>query len=115
LRIRPIGSLREGEPAAVVGVVLQRVENYVVLDDGTGRARVYSDQVDPLSPGDFVLAVGVVAAAGRVVEIQSEALTKVAGMDPDLLKETLKLVAEVEGRDAVSDESEGRELDEHER
>lgn len=105
MRIRPISLLREGEPAAVVGVVLQRVENYLVLDDGTGRARVYADQAEIFSPGDVVLAVGVVAAMGHFAEIQSEAITKVTGLDLDLLKETLKLVAEVEGRDAISGRS----------
>ncbi|RLG40395.1 MAG: hypothetical protein DRO01_04235 [Thermoproteota archaeon] len=57
------------------------------------------------SPGDVVLAVGVVAAVGHFAEIQSEAVTKVTGLDLDLLKETLKLVAEVEGRDAISGRS----------
>ncbi len=105
MRIRPISLLRGGEPAAVVGVILQKVENYLVLDDGTGRARVYVDQAETFSPGDVVLAVGIVAAVGHVAEIQSEAVTRVTGMDLDLLKETLKLVAEVEGRDAISSRS----------
>ncbi len=109
MQITPIGHLREGSPAAVIGVVLQRVENYVIVDDGTGRARIYTDQAETLNPGDVVLAVGIVASVGQMVEIQSDAVTPVSGIDLSLLKETLKLSAEIETRESHTSVGEGYE------
>ncbi len=109
MQITPIGYLREGSPAAVIGVVLQRVENYVIVDDGTGRARIYTDQAETLNPGDVVLAVGIVASVGQMVEIQSDAVTLVSGIDLNLLKETLKLSAEIETREPYTSVGEGYE------
>ncbi|RLG48401.1 MAG: hypothetical protein DRO06_01365 [Thermoproteota archaeon] len=95
--ITPISHLRAGSTfAAIAGAVVESLENYLVVDDGTGRARVYSDDAPAFSPGALVIAVGVVIqASGDVKELQADALVDISGADPQLLKETLKAVAEV--------------------
>lgn len=94
-RVR-IEEIREGE-VAVIGVVIDVVENYLILDDGTSRARVYYDDASKFKPKDVVLVVGsVITSSEGFKELQGYAIANVSGIDISLLKDVDELRREIE-------------------
>ncbi|RDD53358.1 MAG: hypothetical protein BA066_04870 [Candidatus Korarchaeota archaeon NZ13-K] len=83
---RKIAELEGGE-VAVLGVVISVFENCIVLEDGTGRARVYHDGASRFKPKDVVYVVGTLISSGEFKEIQAYAVAELSGMDISLLRE----------------------------
>lgn len=91
-----IEEIEEGE-VAIIGVVINVVENYLVLDDGTSRARVYYDGASKFKPRDLVLVVGsVITSSEDFKELQGYAITNISGIDISLLRDVDKVRKEVE-------------------
>ncbi len=91
-----INEVREGE-VAIVGVVINVVENYLILDDGTSRARVYYDGASDFKPKDIVLVVGsVITASEDFKELQGYAISDISGIDISLLRDVDEVRREVE-------------------
>ncbi len=91
-----IKDIREGE-VAVIGVVLNVVENYLVIDDGTSRARVYYDRASQFNLKDIVLVVGsVITSSAEFKEIQGYAIANISGIDISLMRDVEGVRREVE-------------------
>ncbi len=91
-----IGEVREGE-VAIIGVVINVIENYLVLDDGTSRARVYYDRASEFKPKDIVLVVGsVITSSEDFKELQGYAIADISGIDISLLRDVDEVRREVE-------------------
>ncbi|HDI73403.1 MAG TPA: hypothetical protein ENF57_00140 [Candidatus Korarchaeota archaeon] len=101
-----IKDVREGE-VAIVGVVLNVVENYLILDDGTSKARVYYDRASEFKPKDIVLAVGsVITSSAEFKEIQGYAIANISGIDISLLRDVEEVRREVEKKLEGGDDGE---------
>ncbi len=91
-----IGEVREGE-VAIIGVVINVIENYLILDDGTSRARVYYDRASDFKPKDIVLVVGsVITSSEDFKELQGYAIADISGIDISLLRDVEEVRREVE-------------------
>ncbi len=91
-----IGEVREGE-VAIIGVVINVIENYLILDDGTSRARVYYDRASDFKPKDIVLVVGsVITSSEDFKELQGYAIADISGIDISLLRDVDEVRREVE-------------------
>ncbi len=96
MNLVPISMVTERDRrVAIVGVVIESAENYLVLEDYTGRAKVYYDDSPSFPPKRIALVVGVaMSTAGEVKEVQADAVADITGIDLNLLKQTLKLRAD---------------------
>ncbi len=91
-----IGEVKEGE-VAIIGVVINVIENYLILDDGTSRARVYYDKASDFKPKDIVLIVGsVITSSEDFKELQGYAIADISGIDISLLRDVEEVRREVE-------------------
>ena len=85
---RRIGELsKEGDRALVIGVVINVMENQVILDDGTGKLRVYYDEPLDISPKSIVLVAGLIISVDQSFrEMKADAVVDISGIDIKLLK-----------------------------
>ena len=99
-RDRRISELRIGdEYVRVTGLVLDRREAEVVLDDGSGRITVFVDDPSLLAgveEGSKVRAFGVPNLAGTVQELRADIIQKVDTLDLQLLEEVRREVRKLE-------------------
>lgn len=93
---RKISELEEGE-VAILGVVISVFENCIVVEDGTGRARVYHDKAAAFRPRDIVYVVGSLISSGEFKEVQAYAIADLSGIDISLLREVELLRRKVSG------------------
>lgn len=82
---RKIAELEGGE-VAVLGVVISVFENCLIVEDGTGRARVYHDRASDFKPRDVVYVVGSLISSGEFKEVQAYAIANLSGIDISLLR-----------------------------
>lgn len=82
---RKIAELEGGE-VAILGVVVSVFENCIVVEDGTGRARVYHDRASDFKPRDIVYVVGSLISSGEFKEVQAYAIANISGIDISLLR-----------------------------
>ncbi|MCS7102627.1 MAG: hypothetical protein NZ992_01940 [Candidatus Korarchaeum sp.] len=82
---RKIAELEGGE-VAILGVVVSVFENCLVVEDGTGRARVYHDKAPEFKPRDLVYLVGSLISSGEFKEVQAYAIANLSGIDISLLR-----------------------------
>ncbi|MGB9631296.1 MAG: hypothetical protein ACP5KE_06485 [Candidatus Methanodesulfokora sp.] len=96
MRISVISEIYPGQKALLIGIVVQSLENYIIVDDGTGKARVYSDQASKFRPKTPVLVAGMVRSAEEGMrEIEAEAVVDVSGISLKDLSEVRVLMAKV--------------------
>ncbi len=93
---RKIAELEGGE-VAILGVVISVFENCIVVEDGTGRARVYHDRAHRFKPKDIVYVVGSLISSGEFKEIQAYGIANLSGMDISLLRRVELLRRKVSG------------------
>jgi len=98
LKITRISELGEkGSKACLIGVVIHSIENFMVLEDGTGRARIYTDYPQGYGVNSVLLVVGrVISDEGEIKEVWAEAVVDLSGIDLRLLKRALELEEELE-------------------
>ncbi len=78
---------REGDRALVIGVVINVIENQVILDDGTGKLRIYYDKPLDVGPKSIVMAAGIVISIDQSFkEMKADAVVDISGIDIKLLK-----------------------------
>lgn len=101
---RKIAEIGEGE-VAILGVVISIVENCVILEDGTGKARVYYDRASEFKPKDIVYVVGsLINSSEEFKEVQAYAIARLSGIDISLLREVELLRSKVRSAlEGVSD------------
>ncbi|MEM0017501.1 MAG: hypothetical protein QXJ48_06945 [Candidatus Korarchaeum sp.] len=87
----------EGDEVAILGVVVSVFENCIIVEDGTGRARVYHDRAAELKPRDIVYVVGSLISSGEFKEVQAYAIARVSGIDISLLRSVELLRRKVSG------------------
>ncbi|GEM_PF-731319 len=98
---RRISELREGEERVkVMGILLEKRESEIVLDDGSGMLTVFSDEegmFKELEPGSKVRVFGRPLAGGK--EMRAEIVQRVDGLDFELywkvMEEVKRLKEEV--------------------
>lgn len=86
IQIEEIGDF-EGDLVLVQGQILERKSNYFILDDGTGRAKVYiksSTNIKPpkLKEGDKVKVAGIVNEYNSEYRILPRYLTDIEKIEP---------------------------------
>ncbi len=77
----------EGERALVIGVVINVMENQIILDDGTGKLRVYYDEPWKVHLKSIVMAAGIIISVDQSFkEMKADAIADVSDIDIKLLK-----------------------------
>lgn len=96
MKISVISEIYPGQRALLIGIVVQSLENCIIVDDGTGKARVYSDQAPKFGPKTPVLVAGIVRSAEEGMrEIEAEAVVDISGISLKDLSEVRELTAKV--------------------
>ncbi|HDD69459.1 MAG TPA: hypothetical protein ENG61_03775 [Candidatus Korarchaeota archaeon] len=98
MKITRIASIRgSGTSTCVVGVVIHSAENFLVVEDGSGKAKVYLGNSKTFNPSSVILVVGnVLSGEGELKEIQANAIADLSGIDLRLLRRTIELEEELE-------------------
>lgn len=93
VKITRISRIKEsGANVCVAGVVIHSAENFLVVDDGSGKAKVYLGDLKPLDVSSVILVVGnVLSAGGELKELQANAIADIEGIDLRLLRRTIEL------------------------
>jgi len=98
MKITRIANIKEsGINICVAGVVIHSAENFLVVEDGSGRAKVYFGDVKPFRPSSVILVTGnVLSGEGELKEIQANAISDLSGIDLRLLRRAIELEEELE-------------------
>jgi uncharacterized protein YdeI (BOF family) len=91
---RRISEIRPGDMRVrLVGTVVDRQENRIVLDDGSGRVNVSFGFSPQANPKQFVRVFGRVIETGNGLEVDGEIVQNMEKLDKDLYKKinSLKL------------------------
>ena len=95
-----VSELRIGdEYVRITGLVLDRREAEVVVDDGSGRITVFVEDPSLLAgveEGSKIRAFGVPNLAGTVHELRADIIQKVDTLDLQLLEEVRREVRKLE-------------------
>ncbi len=94
----PISEIsQDRERVMVIGIVLDVVENCIMINDGTGKARVFTDEASRYSPKTPILVIGSPKRADHEAkEIDAEVIVDLSGIDLKHLNEVRNLRGEVE-------------------
>lgn len=96
MKVSMISEIYPGQRALLIGIVVQSLENYIIVDDGTGRARIYSDQASKFEPKTPVLIAGIVRSAEEGMrEIEADAVVDISGISLKDLSDVRELMAKV--------------------
>jgi len=96
MKVSVISEIYPGQRALLMGIVVQSLENYIIVDDGTGRARIYFDQASRFEPKTPVLVAGIVRSADEAMrEVEAEAVVDISGISIKDLSEVRELMAKV--------------------
>lgn len=98
MKITKIADIKEsGINACIVGVVIHSAENFLVVEDGSGKAKVYLGNSEPFNPSSVILVTGnVLSGEGELKEIQANAIADLSGIDLRLLRRAIELEEELE-------------------
>lgn len=99
-RDRRISEIRIGdERVRVVGLVIDKKDSELVLDDGSGQiAVVFEDPTiaEGISIGSKVRILGTAFNAGDVLELHAEIVQRVDGLDLELYEEVRREIKKFE-------------------
>lgn len=98
MKITRIVNIKEsGVNICIAGVVIHSAENFLVVEDGSGKAKVYYGDVKPFDLSSVILVTGnVLSAEGELKEIQANAIAELSGIDLRLLRRAIELEEELE-------------------
>ncbi len=98
MKITKIANIREsGAKICIVGVVIHSAENFLVVEDGSGKAKVYYGNIEPFDLSSLILVAGnVLSGEGELKEIQANAIADLSGIDLRLLRRAIELEEELE-------------------
>ena len=89
---KKIGEIKNGDlKVRFLGVVVEKGDGYIIVEDNTGRARVYTDE-GGLKVKDIVYVIGTILQVIQdEPEISSEAIAVMNGIDLSLYDQVLDL------------------------
>lgn len=88
---KPINEIKPDDiRVRVVGKVVDKNDEYVVIDDGTGRINVVTDKPD-FSPGTTVRVIGRIFASEQGLELRSETIQDINNLDLKLYRQVREL------------------------
>jgi len=98
MKITKIANIREsGANICIVGVVIHSAENFLVVEDGSGKAKVYYGNIEPFDLSSVILVTGnVLSGEGELKEIQANAIADLSGIDLRLLRRAIEIEEELE-------------------
>ncbi|MDY6770542.1 MAG: hypothetical protein SV186_01135 [Candidatus Nanohaloarchaea archaeon] len=85
---------REDIRVRIVGTVLEKDDDSIMLDDGTGTTEVFLDQedIEELEENDHIRILGRVLPTPDSFEIQGEIVQHMEGLNMDLYEQVKNLV-----------------------
>lgn len=88
---KPINEIKpEDIRVRVVGKVVDKNDEYVVVDDGTGKINVVTDRTDFL-PGTTLRVIGRIFASEQGLELRSEIVQDINNLDLKLYRQVREL------------------------
>ena len=98
MKITRIADVKEsGVNICIAGVVIHSAENFLVVEDGSGKAKVYLGNAKSFDLSSVILVAGnVLSGEGELKEIQANAIADLSGIDLRLLRRTIELEEELE-------------------
>ncbi len=88
---KPINEIKpEDIRVRVVGKVVDKNDEYAVIDDGTGKINVVTDKLD-LEPGATVRVIGRIFASEQGLELRSEIIQDINNLDLKLYRQVREL------------------------
>jgi hypothetical protein len=88
-----VSELKNGDMrVSLIGTVIDKQENRIVLDDGTGKVNINFEVAPPVSINQFVRVFGRVIQAGDDIEIDGEIIQDMEKLDKDLYKKVNSLM-----------------------
>ncbi|GEM_PF-2825372 len=98
MKITRIANIKEsGVNICIAGVVIHSAENFLVIEDGSGKAKVYFGNIKPFDLSSIILVAGnVLSGGGELKEIQANAIADLSGIDLRLLRSAIELEEELE-------------------
>ncbi len=89
---RSVSDIRpEDMRVSVVGTVLDRADDGLMLDDGTGKVDVTLDEPPPVERGKLARVFGRVVPVEGGVQLQGELVQDMTGLDMELMNRVRKL------------------------
>ena len=77
---------------SLIGTVIDKQENRIVLDDGTGKVNINFEVAPSVSINQFVRVFGRVVQAGDDIEMDGEIIQDMEKLDKDLYKKVNSLM-----------------------
>lgn len=88
-----ISELKNGDMrVSLIGTVIDKQENRIVLDDGTGKVNINFEVAPDVEMNQFVRVFGRVIQAGDDIEIDGEIIQDMEKLDKDLYKKVNSLM-----------------------
>ena len=79
----------------IIGTVIDKQENRIVLDDGTGKIDITFDETPSIEINELVRVMGRVIPMENGFELQGEIIQDIAGLDLDLYKKVNGLMKQI--------------------
>lgn len=98
MKLTRIGEIPQGTlRVTVIGVAIHVMENFILIEDGTGKAKIYNEEASKYGLKSILLVMGnVLSTSGELKEIEGEILVDLSGIDLRLLRKSLELEKELE-------------------
>ena len=90
--LKRVSELESGDiRVSLIGTVLDRADDGIVLDDGTGRIDVTLDEPPGVDSGGLARVFGRVVPLENGFQVQGEIVQDMKGLDMELLNRVLKV------------------------
>jgi len=90
---KKVSELKNGDMrVSLIGTVIDKQENRIILDDGTGKVNINFEIAPPVNINQFVRVFGRVVQAGDDIEIDGEIIQDMEKLDKDLYKKVNSLM-----------------------
>jgi len=84
----------------IMGFLVDKKENTIVLDDGSGKIKIFTDAtnvIDNLNINQFIRIFGSIIPVENDIEIRADIVQDLSGLNIDLFKKTKELYNKLEG------------------
>ena len=83
----------------IMGFLVDKKENTIVLDDGSGKIKIFTDAtniIDNLNINQFVRIFGSIIPVENDIELRADIIQDLSGFNIDLFKKTKELYNKLE-------------------
>ncbi len=83
----------------IMGFLVDKKENTIVLDDGSGKIKIFTDAtnvIDNLNINQFIRIFGSIIPVENDIEIRADIVQDLSGLNIDLFKKTKELYNKLE-------------------